>query len=166
VTEDTGKSQSARDDRPRKRASSLDPYSKRGKTLLYASGSVTIAASVAYAFLVGTGWSWPFFIWGMAVAFASGPAMLLVQAIGRRALTVTLDPDSPQARRLRERNRSVLGPALLPGVAIAIIGAASESPWPATFMTAYTLLFGMALPLALLPAIKRRALRAADDTAP
>jgi hypothetical protein len=55
---------------------------------------------------------------------------------------------------------------LLPGVAIAIIGAASVSPWPDIFMTAYTLLFGVALPLALLPAIKRRATRAADNTTP
>ena len=150
----------------RKRAPSLDPYSKRGKVLLYASGSVTIAASVSYALVVGTGWSWLFFIWGIAVAVGSGPAMWFVQGIARRSLNVVLDPDSPQARRLRERNRSVLGHALLPGVAIAIIGAASQSPWPAIFMTAYTLLFGMALPLALLPAIKRRATHAPGKTTP
>ncbi len=166
VTEDTGRTPFAHGGRARKRASAFDPYSKRGKMLQYASGSFTIAASAAYALLLGTGWSWPLFTWGMAVALATGPAMWLVQTIGRRALNVQLDPDSPHARRLRERNRSVLGPALLPGVAIAIIGAASGSPWPAIFMTAYTLLFGIALPIALLPAIKRRAAGAADNTTP
>jgi hypothetical protein len=40
--------------------------------MIYVCGAVVLASMVACAAFVGTGWSWPLFVWGVALGLVSG----------------------------------------------------------------------------------------------
>ena len=105
-------------------------------------------------------WSWPLFLWGMLI----GPlwmacAWVLADLLAAAAIRPARIPDEQRATFRRDRwRRWWVGYASLCLVAIGvgITSAGLGVAWPDIFLTLAFVVFGLVLPLAAYPAVKRR----------
>jgi hypothetical protein len=117
------------------------------RVLTYLSAAICIASSVVFAVLVGDGWSWPLFVWGLA----SGPLWIaatygVYRFAGRQVLGATPPPSRFQA----------LYPAWSAmGIPFGVFSASIGSPAPDLGLTVYAF-FATILPLAFVPRLRRR----------
>jgi hypothetical protein len=122
------------------------------------TGFVALAA-VAFAALIRTGWSWPYFVWGVgaglfAVAYMRASMWLAYQVI----------PASEEERaRAREKSRSrwrgFHASVVVYGGAVGVMAASARAAWPDILFTAFVLLSQVPAFLAL-PRLRRKALAA------
>jgi hypothetical protein len=116
-------------------------------------GSCTLAAVVA-----GTGWSWPLFVWGVAL----GPVAIVLtrfsEGIAARYVGVPADKADEVDRLFRDRRRTT-EPNLV-GMAIALgVAAGGLESVAIDVMFTGMVVVALGLPLLILPLVKRRGTR-------
>jgi hypothetical protein len=142
-----------------------NPYGPETRRLVYASTVCALGAAAVLAATVGSGWSWLLFAWGavLGVIGAAGNEFLV------KVLVSVARPDADGLRRMRLRRhdqRLLLYPASLgTGLAVGTIAAALQDAWPDVLMTVAVLFFELALPIAMISWIKRRAAATRADVA-
>ena len=124
--------------------------------LQYLSDACIILACVVFALVAGKRWAWgPFITALLIVAAAAGMNAFMV-----RAVITASRPDDAQRRRLADRQRrrnSVIYPAYATfGIGLGLIAGSIPSYWPDVALGVLIMLTNVLLPLALLPALKRR----------
>jgi MFS family permease len=136
-----------------------DPFSGLLLWAMYASGLIVLASLCFVSAVVGTGWSWPVFVFGVlaAVLLVVANHLMLVFASNRmtKRFKPTEDRQALMQREVRRRRR--IYPVLFTmTLGIAILSAALETYWPVALALLAWLLAAVILPLALLPLIIRR----------
>ncbi|MFL6098577.1 MAG: hypothetical protein ACJ71T_01330 [Actinomycetales bacterium] len=114
------------------------------------------------AAMVGTGWSWPIFGIGIAVAAATLALNHLMLHFARRRMLARWHLSQERHTRVREeiRRRQRIYPVIFTMlVGIAILSAALETFWLIGLAALVVVLVVVVLPLALLPLIMRRSER-------
>src|SRR5690349_5102125 len=56
---------------PARGQDALDAYAKKAGRADILMSAVLVTAAISYAFLLGSGWSWPLFLWGPGAAVVS-----------------------------------------------------------------------------------------------
>lgn len=132
-------------------------FSGRLRLLQYVSDACVLLACVSFAIIVGRSWAWGPFIASPLIAAAGFIATALVVRAGRHALAPA--PEQLLAAEADARlRRTVTIPAYTSiGIGCGVIAGSIESYWPDVLLAASMLGVGVALPLATLPALKRRA---------
>ena len=118
-----------------------------------ATGLLVIGVGVAVA-LIGSGWSWPFFLWGPV---AAGGAVLLTRMVlrlGYRMTSATSDEVARAKARSWQRFRFVYLTTLLVGASCGALAARLESALPDIAFTVLVLL-GPITGLMALPRVRR-----------
>jgi hypothetical protein len=128
----------------------LDPASKAGRLFLYGNAVFILVFASVLAAIVGTGWSWPLFIWGAALGPLSIATTWLFLQVAMRSQLLAADRVATARQRMRARSWSVNPTVVLFAVSIAILGAAFDSIWPDVLMTAVIVLSNIAMPLVVL----------------
>lgn len=106
----------------------------------------------------GDSWSWPLFVWGVAVGLLAVPANIVVTRLALRALPLSEATHASLMIRVRARERSLYVPLVVLSLCFATYAAARDTAWPDIMETlAFALAVG--LPLWLLPKLRRRAER-------
>jgi hypothetical protein len=134
-------------------------FSGRLRLLQYVSDACVLFACVSFAVIVGKSWAWGPFIASPLIAAAGFIATALVVRAGRHAMALT-----PEELLAAEADARLRGTVTIPGYATigigcGVIAGSVQSYWPDVFLAASMLVVGVALPLGMLPALKRRATR-------
>jgi uncharacterized membrane protein YfcA len=114
----------------------------------------------AYMTATGNDWSWPLFVWGALI----GPfQVVLANVLTERLAIASIRPQEFETgtivaeRRARWRRQRVnYVAAMVVGLAIGVLSARLPSAWPDSLYTAWATIFGLVLPWAAYPQIKRR----------
>jgi hypothetical protein len=122
-----------------------------------------VLAAIAFAALVGTGWSWLYFFWG---AGAGVFAVAYTRASMRLAYRVI--PASPEEiarakQSSRRRWRGFDASVVVFGTAAGVVAASAQSTWVDVLFTVFVLLSQVPAFIAL-PRLRRRALAARQDS--
>ncbi|HVY09799.1 MAG TPA: hypothetical protein VHB18_06625 [Mycobacteriales bacterium] len=127
--------------------SAVEELMQKLRTLTYFGVGACIVASVLGAVLLGTGWSWPLFVWGVAI----GPAWVAgTSAVYRYAGRYVLGTSPPPSRF------HVLYPAWAAmGVPFGVFSACFETAAPDVGLSGYAVIATL-VPLVRLPRLRRR----------
>ncbi len=133
----------------------------RIKILVWVSTFLLLFASTGFVLTVGDGWSWPLFLWGALL----GPVGVLIAHSTTIVAKSYLRPKQEEIPSTGAPRRDAIPPARLAtalmGLPIGAIAASSGSAAPDILMTV-GLVAMTALPMAMLPAMKRKAAAAHD----
>lgn len=126
------------------------------KLSAWTSTPMILLAAVGYAEFIGTGWSWPLFLWGAALGPVQVFAIRRVLDVGMRV--VAFSPEQIRDGRRRSWKRYLPTYISLTGIGIAvgIISASAEDAFADVGFTIMGVL-GVLLPLLMLPALARKA---------
>jgi len=129
----------------------------RLRVLQYVSDGCILFASAVLSLVAGNGWAWgPFVVGPVVVAVATACNEVVI-----RAGMAMFKPTEEQRRRTRTHRRKrnvIIIPAYVTfAIAAGVIAGSLESYWPDAVLGAIVLITAVALPLALLPRLKRRA---------
>jgi hypothetical protein len=128
----------------------VDPATRTGRLFLYANAVVVLACASVVAATVGTGWSWPLFIWGAALGPLSIAVTALMGRLAIRSQALSADRVASVRERMTARNWSVNPTVVASAVSIAILGAAFDTVWADVIMTVVIVLSNIAIPLVVL----------------
>lgn len=132
-------------------------FTGKWRVAQYASGLTVLGALAVAAIVLRRGWAWGPFLAAPVVAVV----VLVVNGAIVRYATSLFDPSSEERRRAAIRRRAsgrVLSPVLMSmAVGWGILAAAMKSYVVDVVMAALVVLAGVVLPLAMLPAVRRRA---------
>jgi hypothetical protein len=122
-----------------------------------------VLAAIAFAAWVGTGWSWPYFLWGVgagvfAVLYVRGSMRLAY-----RVIPASHDEIARAKERSRRRWRGFDASVVVFSGAVGVVAASAQSAWVDVVFTAFVLLSQVPAFLAL-PRLRRRALAARQDS--
>jgi small neutral amino acid transporter SnatA (MarC family) len=137
-------------------ATSPSPYSPKMRRLVYLSDALLLASAGVIAALIGTGWSWWLFAWGLGLGVLGiAGNEFLVRLTVRIVRPGANDLDRMRSRR-HDQRLLVFPSALATGCAVGILSAGLQSAVPDVLMTVGVVVFEVGLPLAMLPWLRRR----------
>jgi len=145
------------------RSARADEAVARIRRLDWIGTALVALAAIAFAALVGTGWSWPYFLWGVGAGLFAVAYMR-----GSMRLAYRLIPASPEEiarakERARRRWRGFDASVIVFGAAVGVLAASSQSAWVDLLFTGFVVLSQIPAFLAL-PELRRRALAARQDS--
>jgi hypothetical protein len=137
-----------------------DPVGRRGSRALRWTAFLALLALVLAVRVRGHGhhWSWPLFVWGVAVGLLAVPANMVVTRLALRALPLSEDTHASLITRVRARERSLYVPLVVLSVCFASYAALRDTAWP-DIMETLAFAVAVGLPLWFLPKLRRRAER-------
>jgi hypothetical protein len=110
---------------------------------IYLSDVAIVAAGITFATVIGTGWSWPFFVWGLAIGSAMWAFFEITAKATPRLFPLNPD-DRPRLAAHHHRYRIILFPtALALGLFMGTVSAALRTPAFDVIGTAALVLFGL-----------------------
>jgi MFS family permease len=132
-------------------------FTGRYRAMQYVSFAYILFTCVLFALLLGKYWSWgPFILAPVIVAIGAGAnAQMARKAISW--LRPTEEHLRRAASRRRVRNRVTLPAYITFGIGFGLIAGSIPSYWADAALAALILLMSVLVPLAMLPALKRRA---------
>jgi hypothetical protein len=137
----------------------------RFTALVWGSTALTLLAAGSFVLLVGDGWSWPLFVWGALL----GPLSVLGAVATSVVATWYLRPTPAELERRDAARRDLIRPARVSGTLMGLpfgaIAASTGSAAPDVLLSV-GLVVTTLLPLAILPALKRRSSHASDGAEP
>lgn len=133
-----------------------DPYGRRSRLLIYASGTAVLAACAVAAIQFGH-WRWWLFIWGVLVGLASATLYQLLLRLLPSLMHAGAEQRAQAQRRIAEMKRAVSPLAVSFGVAFGLLASGLASPWPDILLTVGVVVFQLVVPAAMLPLVRRRA---------
>ena len=117
------------------------------RRLTFVGVALCVVASVVSATLLGTGWSWPLFVWGVAI----GPLWVGATTAAYRFAGSKVLGEAPPASRL-----SAIYPAwACMGIPFGVFSAAFGTAAPDAGLTIYAAIATL-LPLVRVPALRRQ----------
>lgn len=118
------------------------------------STPMILLSAVAYAAYIGTGWSWPLFLWGCALGPVEVFALRRVAGLAMSVAKLTPEQKDETRRASWERYRPLYVSMTGMSVAAGIISASSQDAFAVAGFTVLGLL-GVVLPLLVLPRVAR-----------
>jgi hypothetical protein len=132
-------------------------FTGRLRLFQYFSNACVVVACISFAIIVGKSWAWGPFLAAPVITAAGFIATAWVVRLGRHALALTPD-ELVAAEADTHLRRTVTIPGYISiGIGCGLIAGSMESYWPDVLLAGSMLVVGVALPLAMLPALKRRA---------
>jgi hypothetical protein len=131
-------------------------FTGRLRVMQYVSDACIVFACAVFAVVVGKHWDWsPFLLAAGLVAVGAGANALLVHAASKR-FRLNEEQRRRAAARRRTRNTVVVPSYITFGVGFGLIAGSIPSYWADLAMGVFMLGVTVLLPLAMLPAIRRR----------
>lgn len=131
-------------------------FSGRLRLIQYVSNASVLLSCIAFALLVGREWAWGPFLVCPLISAAGWVATAAVVRAGRAALASTPEQVEAATEDARRRRTVTIPGYATMGLSLGVIAGSTRSYWPDVLLAAGMLLIGVVLPLALLPALKRR----------
>jgi cytochrome bd-type quinol oxidase subunit 2 len=135
----------------------LDYRTERGRTLVYVSDICIVGVGVVLALAVGRHWSWGPFIPGPAVGVLGLSVHAALLGIVVKVFRPDVDQRNKARQGLRQRHLVVIPSYIALGLCVGLIAGALRSYWPDLALAVMVVVFGLLVPLALLPLVKRKA---------
>ena len=136
--------------------SGVDEPFARLRRLNWLSTVLFLVAVTAIALVGGSGWSWPFFLWGVGAGILTVACMRGMLRLGYALIPLTPEKVAQSKQRVRERYRSLYVSTFAFGVGVGVVAASLRSAWPDILLTAAAVLFQLPA-LIMLPRARRRA---------
>jgi hypothetical protein len=137
-------------------SSQIDEAFARFKRLDWMSTAFFIVAVVAVLALVGSGWSWPYFVWGLAAGTLAVALVWGMTWLGYRGLGASAEEIVRLQAKTRSRYSSVYAGTIVVGAGVGALAARLGSPWPDVGFSAVVLLSQVPA-LVLFPKLRRGA---------
>lgn len=135
----------------------MDYRTTRGRTVVYVSDLCIVGAGVVFAFASGRHWSWGPFVLGPTVGVLALGVYAALLGIVIKVVRPEADQLSKMQQGLRQQNLVVLPGYVSIGLCFGFIAGSLRSYWPDLVLALMILVFGLLVPLALLPLVKRKA---------
>jgi hypothetical protein len=133
-----------------------DPYGPRSRGLIYAMGATVLIACAVTAIRFGH-WRWWLFAWGALIGVLSATIYGLILRLVPGMLHMPAERISQAQPRLAQMKRAIYPLSLSIGLAFGVLASGLARPWPDVVLTVVVIVFQLMVPLAILPALRRRA---------
>jgi MFS family permease len=133
-----------------------DPYGRRSRLLIYASAAAVLFACTVAAIQFGH-WRWWLFAWGVLIGVLSATIYGLSLRLLPVLLHVPVGRIATAQPRVSQMKRALYPLQVTFGVAFGVLASGLASPWPDILLAAVVIVSQLAVPIALLPMVRRRA---------
>lgn len=131
--------------------------------LSWLSTGLVVVAVIAFAALVGSGWSWPYFIWGVVAGAFAVVYMRAMMQVAYRVIPASQEEIARAKMRSRTRWRGFDSMTVVFGGSVGALAASMQSAWPDVVFTAFVVLSQVPA-LIMLPRLRPRALASGDNS--
>jgi hypothetical protein len=130
--------------------------------VIYAAGATILIACAVTAIRFGH-WRWWLFAWGALIGVLSATIYGLTLRLVPGLLHMSTERISQAQPRLAQMKRAIYPLELSIGLGVGVLASGLAKPWPDTVLIVVVIVFQLMVPLAMLPALRRRA-QAASNT--
>jgi hypothetical protein len=132
-----------------------DPYGVTSRRLIYISAVAILVVCGGTAIHSGH-WRWWLFGWGVAIGLLSAVMYGLLLRVVPAMFHLGPERTAQAQPRLSQMKRAVYPLVVTIGVALGALASGLASPWPDVLLSVGVVVFQIAVPMAMLPMLRRR----------